>query len=89
MGFDKKYERPAEVDLLIGNPQKAKTARLGASTTFKGLVSLMVEEDMKLGNGKRPWRKQTFPDVKNFYQWASRDGRFFPCPHLSKRKTDK
>ena len=49
VGFDKKYERPAEVDLLIGNPQKAKK-QLGwePQTTFKGLVSLMVEEDMKL-----------------------------------------
>jgi GDPmannose 4,6-dehydratase len=47
--FDQKYERPAEVDLLIGNPQKAKK-QLGwePKTTFKDLVSLMVEEDMKL-----------------------------------------
>ena len=49
VGFDKKYERPAEVDLLIGNPQKAKK-QLGWSpqTTFKDLVALMVKEDMKL-----------------------------------------
>ena len=49
VGFDQKYERPAEVDLLIGNPQKAKS-QLGwePKTTFKDLVSLMVEEDMKL-----------------------------------------
>ena len=49
VGFDQKYERPAEVDLLIGNPQKAKK-QLGwePKTTFKDLVSLMVEEDMKL-----------------------------------------
>ena len=30
VGFDKKYERPAEVDLLIGNPEKAKS-KLGWS----------------------------------------------------------
>ena len=41
VGFDKKYERPAEVDLLIGNPEKAKK-QLGwePQTTFKELVSL-------------------------------------------------
>jgi len=49
VGFDQKYERPAEVDLLIGNPQKAKS-QLGwePKTTFKDLVSLMVDEDMKV-----------------------------------------
>jgi GDPmannose 4,6-dehydratase len=54
VGFDKKYERPAEVDLLIGNPQKAKK-QLGwePKTTFKGLVSLMVEEDMKLAQREK------------------------------------
>ena len=48
VGFDKKYERPAEVDLLIGNPEKAKK-QLGwePKTTFKELVALMVQEDMK------------------------------------------
>ena len=54
VGFDKKYERPAEVDLLIGNPQKAKK-QLGwePKTTFKDLVSLMVEEDMKLAQREK------------------------------------
>ena len=54
VGFDKKYERPAEVDLLIGNPQKAKK-QLGwePKTTFKSLVSLMVEEDMKLAKREK------------------------------------
>ena len=54
VGFDKKYERPAEVDLLIGNPQKAKD-QLGwaPKTTFKDLVALMVEEDMKLAKQER------------------------------------
>lgn len=46
---DKKYERPAEVDLLIGNPAKAKK-NLGWEPTvkFKDLVKIMVEADMKL-----------------------------------------
>jgi GDPmannose 4,6-dehydratase len=54
VGFDKKYERPAEVDLLIGNPEKAKS-QLGwaPKTTFKGLVSLMVEEDMKIAQQEK------------------------------------
>jgi GDPmannose 4,6-dehydratase len=54
VGFDKKYERPAEVDLLIGNPEKAKK-QLGwePKTTFKELVSLMVQEDMKLAQREK------------------------------------
>lgn len=43
------YERPAEVDLLLGEASKAK-ARLGweAKTKFKDLVKLMVEADLKV-----------------------------------------
>ena len=54
VGFDKKYERPAEVDLLIGNPEKAKK-QLGwvPQTTFKELVALMVQEDMKLAQKEK------------------------------------
>ena len=34
VGFDKKYERPAEVDLLIGDPSKAKNqVELGAQNS--------------------------------------------------------
>ncbi|MGP1382185.1 MAG: GDP-mannose 4,6-dehydratase [Thainema sp.] len=45
--FDERYLRPAEVDLLIGDPAKAKT-QLGwePSVTFEGLVKLMVEADL-------------------------------------------
>ena len=54
VGFDKKYERPAEVDLLIGNPQKAKSKlNWEPKTTFKELVSLMVEEDMKIAQQEK------------------------------------
>jgi GDPmannose 4,6-dehydratase len=44
--IDKKYYRPAEVDLLIGDPTKAKTI-LGwePQITFEKLVSKMVEHD--------------------------------------------
>jgi GDPmannose 4,6-dehydratase len=44
---DEKFYRPAEVDLLIGDPTKAH-ARLGwePTVTFKELVELMVEADL-------------------------------------------
>lgn len=44
---DARYERPAEVDLLIGDPSKAK-AKLGwePRTTFHDLVRLMVDEEI-------------------------------------------
>lgn len=46
--FDERYLRPAEVDLLIGDPAKAK-AKLGwePSVTFTELVHLMVEADLR------------------------------------------
>lgn len=45
--FDPRYLRPAEVDLLIGDPTKAKE-KLGwqPTVTFKELVALMVESDL-------------------------------------------
>jgi GDPmannose 4,6-dehydratase len=46
--FDERYLRPAEVELLIGDPAKAKQ-KLGwqPSVTFEQLVGLMVEADLK------------------------------------------
>jgi GDPmannose 4,6-dehydratase len=46
--IDPAFVRPAEVDFLVGDPSKAKE-KLGwePKTTFKGLVSLMVEADLK------------------------------------------
>lgn len=46
--IDKKYFRPAEVDLLLGDPTKAKK-KLGwkPKTTFKQLVKIMLDEDMR------------------------------------------
>lgn len=48
MRVNPKFYRPAEVDLLIGNPEKAK-AKLGwqPSTTLEQLCAMMVETDMK------------------------------------------
>lgn len=46
--FDERYLRPAEVELLIGDPSKAKE-KLGwqPSVSFEQLVYLMVEADLK------------------------------------------
>src|SRR5262245_59285803 len=52
---DERYMRPAEVDLLVGDPSKAR-ARLGwqPETTFEQLVRMMVDADMALlREGKR------------------------------------
>jgi GDPmannose 4,6-dehydratase len=45
---DPQFMRPADVDLLVGNPAKAK-ARLGweATTSFEELVKLMVEGELR------------------------------------------
>ncbi|SHO80461.1 GDP-mannose 4,6-dehydratase [hydrothermal vent metagenome] len=43
-----KFYRPAEVDLLIGNPQKAKdTLGWEAKTTLEELCAMMVKEDLR------------------------------------------
>lgn len=51
--IDPKYFRPAEVDLLIGDPAKA-LKKLGwkPTTTFKQLVELMVKADYQIEQGK-------------------------------------
>lgn len=48
VAFDERYLRPAEVELLIGDPTKAKT-KLGwePSVTFEELVHLMVDADLQ------------------------------------------
>ncbi len=46
--IDPRFVRPAEVDLLLGSPEKAK-AKMGwePSVTFEGLIQMMIESDMK------------------------------------------
>ena len=48
MRVNPKFYRPAEVDLLIGNPAKAKT-KLGwePTTTLEQLCQMMVEADLR------------------------------------------
>ncbi len=64
--FDERYLRPAEVDLLIGDPTKANQ-KLGwkPSVTFEELVALMVEADLRAlelsssnGNGSALFEKE-------------------------------
>jgi GDPmannose 4,6-dehydratase len=47
--YDARYERPAEVELLIGDPAKAKR-KLGwePKVKFKELVRIMTEADLEL-----------------------------------------
>jgi GDPmannose 4,6-dehydratase len=51
---DQRYFRPAEVDLLLGDPSKAKKV-LGwqPKVGFKALVKMMVDSDMKLAEQER------------------------------------
>jgi GDPmannose 4,6-dehydratase len=52
---DPHYERPAEVDLLIGDPSKAKKI-LGwePKVRFEELVRIMVDADMELLSRETP-----------------------------------
>jgi GDPmannose 4,6-dehydratase len=61
---DSRYERPAEVDLLIGDPAKAKR-QLGwePEVTFKDLVRIMVESDLNLAR-RESAVKQTLADLE-------------------------
>ena len=62
--YDARYERPAEVDLLIGNPLKAQQV-LGwePPTKFAGLVKIMVEADLAAAQGQKspPQPGSAFP----------------------------
>lgn len=62
--YDKRYERPAEVDLLIGDPAKAKK-QLGwePKVKFKELVRIMVESDLNLAR-REAAVKQTLADLE-------------------------
>jgi len=53
--IDPRYFRPTEVELLLGDPTKAKK-QLGwvAKTSFENLVKEMVEEDIKMTKGAIP-----------------------------------
>lgn len=56
--YDNRYERPAEVELLIGDPAKAKN-QLGwePKVKFKELVEIMVDADLKLAKDEAKIKK--------------------------------
>jgi GDPmannose 4,6-dehydratase len=62
--FDPRYLRPTEVELLIGDPSKAKE-KLGwkPSIDFKGLVHLMVDADMYALGLPAPSGREVVPDI--------------------------
>lgn len=46
--IDPKFFRPAEVDILLGNPEKARAAlNWTAGTTLETLIAMMVDADMR------------------------------------------
>ena len=62
--YDKRYERPAEVELLIGDPAKAKKQlNWGPKVRFKELVKIMTESDLQLA--KREAQIADLPEVTN------------------------
>ncbi|MGB0414157.1 MAG: GDP-mannose 4,6-dehydratase [Coraliomargarita sp.] len=58
--YDKRYERPTEVDLLIGDPAKAKK-QLGwePKVKFKELVKIMVDADLVLAKQELAYKQAT------------------------------
>jgi GDPmannose 4,6-dehydratase len=66
--IDPRYFRPAEVDLLIGDPSKAKT-KLGwePKVQLPELVKMMVEHDMKLAERELHLREGGYK-TENYYE---------------------
>jgi GDPmannose 4,6-dehydratase len=58
--YDARYERPAEVDLLIGDPAKAKQ-KLGwePKVKFQDLVKIMTDADLILAKEERAYAEAT------------------------------
>ena len=74
--IDPRYFRPAEVDLLLGDPTKARTL-LGweLKTSFEQLVHMMTDEDLKLA--EREKRANGY-GLKNFCCGFAGPGRLGP-----------
>ena len=57
VAFDARYLRPAEVDLLIGDPAKAKTnLNWSPKTSVEQLAAMMVESDLELARREKTLR---------------------------------
>lgn len=65
---DPKYFRPTEVELLLGDPTKAKT-KLGWSPEYDlhGLISDMMQSDIKLMK-KDDWCKEGGFEILNYFE---------------------
>ena len=68
LAVDPKYFRPTEVDLLIGDPTKAKE-KLGWTPKYElqDLVTEMMESDLKLMQKKQYVRDGGFA-IKNYFE---------------------
>jgi GDPmannose 4,6-dehydratase len=66
--IDPRYFRPAEVEFLLGNPQKASD-RLGwkPKVTFSELVTMMVDADYRQQE-RELYLKNGGYEVKNYYE---------------------
>ena len=66
VAFDQRYLRPAEVDLLLGDPAKARE-KLGwvPTTTVEQLAAMMVDHDVELAKRERTLRDagHSMPDA--------------------------
>jgi GDPmannose 4,6-dehydratase len=59
---DARYERPAEVELLIGDPAKAKhQLAWEPKVKFKELVKIMVDADLKLAEHEKRMKETAHP----------------------------
>lgn len=65
---DSRYFRPTEVDLLLGDPSKAK-AKLGwePKTTLSELVAMMVQEDLKSAKKDMFCERKGF-DIRQYHE---------------------
>ena len=66
--IDPRYFRPAEVELLLGDPSKAKD-KLGwePKVTFGELVSMMVQGDLQ-EQGREAYLKEGGYEVKRYHE---------------------
>ncbi len=56
--YDKRYERPAEVNLLKGNPAKAKRQLdWEPKVKFKELVGIMVDADVEMAKNEKAYQE--------------------------------
>lgn len=81
--IDKRYFRPTEVDLLLGDATKAKQVlNWQSSTSFEDLVSEMVHADLQLiqEGGINAEAAISITGQENLGGWAQRHGRFGIVP---------